>query len=93
MSTTKTGSFRLNLEKQESLVKLGILVLASILCKLSKNQKMKEKMKILNFFPAFSTRLFSVLRFESVIHEFDPYFNYRTTKYLTEKGFYNFHNW
>uniref|UniRef100_A0A336MU62 Dolichyl-diphosphooligosaccharide--protein glycosyltransferase subunit STT3A n=1 Tax=Culicoides sonorensis TaxID=179676 RepID=A0A336MU62_CULSO len=42
---------------------------------------------------AFSTRLFSVLRFESVIHEFDPYFNYRTTKYLTEQGFYNFHNW
>lgn len=24
------------------------------------------------FFSAFSTRLFSVLRFESVIHEFDP---------------------
>jgi len=42
---------------------------------------------------AFSTRLFSVLRFESVIHEFDPYFNYRTTKYLAEEGFYNFHNW
>ena len=42
---------------------------------------------------AFSTRLFSVLRFESVIHEFDPYFNYRTTKYLAEKGFYDFHNW
>ena len=32
-------------------------------------------------------------RFESVIHEFDPYFNYRTTKYLAEKGFYSFHNW
>ncbi|KRY35297.1 Dolichyl-diphosphooligosaccharide--protein glycosyltransferase subunit STT3A, partial [Trichinella spiralis] len=41
----------------------------------------------------FSTRLFSVLRFESVIHEFDPYFNYRTTRYLTEEGFYKFHNW
>lgn len=44
-------------------------------------------------FPAFATRLFSVLRFESVIHEFDPYFNYRTTKYLAENGFYSFHNW
>lgn len=43
--------------------------------------------------PAFATRLFSVLRFESVIHEFDPYFNYRTTRFLTEQGFYNFHNW
>jgi len=42
---------------------------------------------------AFATRLFSVLRYESVIHEFDPYFNYRTTKYLVEEGFYNFHNW
>lgn len=51
--------------------------------------------KLVNFLNilAFSTRLFSVLRFESVIHEFDPYFNYRTTKFLTEKGFYNFHNW
>lgn len=42
---------------------------------------------------SFATRLFSVLRFESVIHEFDPYFNYRTTKFLAEKGFYKFHNW
>lgn len=42
---------------------------------------------------AFATRLFSVLRFESVIHEFDPYFNYRTTRYLAEQGFYKFHNW
>jgi len=42
---------------------------------------------------SFSCRLFSVLRFESVIHEFDPYFNYRTTRYLTEEGFYSFHNW
>lgn len=33
------------------------------------------------------------MRFESVIHEFDPYFNYRTTKYLAEQGFYAFHNW
>lgn len=53
-------------------------------------------MLILNYFvliSAFSVRLFSVLRFESVIHEFDPYFNYRTTRYLAEKGFYDFHNW
>ncbi|KAL1513173.1 hypothetical protein ABEB36_002618 [Hypothenemus hampei] len=42
---------------------------------------------------SFATRLFSVLRFESVIHEFDPYFNYRTTKFLAENGFYAFHNW
>ena len=42
---------------------------------------------------AFAVRLFSVLRYESVIHEFDPYFNYRTTKFLADEGFYNFHNW
>ena len=34
-----------------------------------------------------------MLRFESVIHEFDPYFNFRTTKYLAQEGFYRFHNW
>ena len=44
-------------------------------------------------FSAFSIRLFSVLRYESMIHEFDPYFNYRTTKFLSEEGFYQFHNW
>eukprot|EP01099_Mayorella_cantabrigiensis_P000160 TRINITY_DN1069_c0_g2_i1.p1 TRINITY_DN1069_c0_g2~~TRINITY_DN1069_c0_g2_i1.p1 ORF type:complete len:695 (-),score=142.47 TRINITY_DN1069_c0_g2_i1:187-2271(-) len=42
---------------------------------------------------AFFLRLFSILRFESVIHEFDPYFNFRSTKYLVNEGFYNFHNW
>ena len=38
-------------------------------------------------------RIFSVIRFESVIHEFDPWFNFRTTKFLTEKGWYDFWNW
>lgn len=42
---------------------------------------------------AFAIRLFSVLRYESMIHEFDPYFNYRTTLFLTQKGFYEFWNW
>jgi len=42
---------------------------------------------------AFATRLFSVLRYESVIHEFDPYFNYRTTLFLTRNGFQEFWNW
>ncbi|CAI7854277.1 unnamed protein product [Closterium sp. NIES-53] len=48
---------------------------------------------LLIYILAFATRLFSVLRYESVIHEFDPYFNYRTTLYLTRKGFYEFWNW
>lgn len=42
---------------------------------------------------AFIIRLFAVIRFESVIHEFDPYFNYRTTKFLTQEGFHEFWNW
>ncbi|CAH8485863.1 unnamed protein product [Schistosoma intercalatum] len=42
---------------------------------------------------AFAVRLYSVIRFESVIHEFDPYFNYRTTRFMTENGFYQFHDW
>ncbi len=33
---------------------------------------------------AFAVRLFSVIKYESVIHEFDPYFNYRVTRFLTE---------
>ncbi|KDD76460.1 STT3 subunit of oligosaccharyl transferase [Helicosporidium sp. ATCC 50920] len=37
---------------------------------------------------ATAVRLFSVIKFESVIHEFDPYFNYRVTRFLTDKGFY-----
>ena len=52
-----------------------------------------KKLRCTSYFSAFSIRLFSVLRYESMIHEFDPYFNYRTTKYLAEKGFYDFHNW
>lgn len=42
---------------------------------------------------AISSRLFSVVRFESIIHEFDPWFNFRATKYLVSHGFYAFLNW
>ncbi|KAF2459921.1 putative oligosaccharyl transferase subunit [Lineolata rhizophorae] len=42
---------------------------------------------------AVSSRLFSVVRFESIIHEFDPWFNFRATKYLVENGFYSFWDW
>ena len=37
--------------------------------------------------------LIAVVRYESVIHEFDPYFNFRTTKYLAHEGFLEFLNW
>ncbi|KAL7093657.1 hypothetical protein ACP275_11G052700 [Erythranthe tilingii] len=42
---------------------------------------------------AFSIRLFSVIKYESVIHEFDPYFNYRVTQFLIKSGVYDFWNW
>ncbi|KAI3724322.1 hypothetical protein L2E82_36094 [Cichorium intybus] len=61
----------------------------------TKQQELLIRVSILGlvYILAFITRLFSVLRYESMIHEFDPYFNYRTTLYLTEKGFYEFWNW
>ena len=42
---------------------------------------------------AFGIRLYSVVRFESVIHEFDPWFNYRATEYLVNNGWTAFLNW
>ncbi|KDR80909.1 hypothetical protein GALMADRAFT_241421 [Galerina marginata CBS 339.88] len=42
---------------------------------------------------AIASRLFAVINFESIIHEFDPWFNYRATKVLAAKGFYEFWNW
>lgn len=42
---------------------------------------------------SFCIRLFSILRYESIIHEFDPWFNYRATKILVERGAYAFWNW
>lgn len=40
-----------------------------------------------------SSRLFAVIRFESIIHEFDPWFNYRATQYLVNNSFKDFLNW
>lgn len=48
---------------------------------------------LLTAFVSLSSRLFSVIRFESIIHEFDPWFNYRATRYLVDHGFYAFLNW
>ncbi|WFC93876.1 dolichyl-diphosphooligosaccharide--protein glycotransferase [Malassezia brasiliensis] len=42
---------------------------------------------------AVASRLFAVVRYESIIHEFDPWFNYRATKVLTKDGYYRFWNW
>ncbi|KAK0476598.1 oligosaccharyl transferase STT3 subunit [Armillaria novae-zelandiae] len=42
---------------------------------------------------AIASRLFAVINFESIIHEFDPWFNFRATKVLASEGFYAFYNW
>ena len=42
---------------------------------------------------AFCLRLFSVIRYESIIHEFDPHFNFRGTKTLVYDGVEAFYNW
>ena len=40
-------------------------------------------------------RVYSVVRYESIIHEFDPWFNYRTTQFLVNNkdGMYGLWNW
>lgn len=48
---------------------------------------------MLAWISGFASRLFAVIRFESIIHEFDPWFNYRATAYMVERGFYQFLNW
>lgn len=48
---------------------------------------------IMVFVIAFCTRIFSVIRFESIIHEFDPWFNYRATRFLSERGRKDFYYW
>jgi len=48
---------------------------------------------LLAWVAGFLSRLFAVIRFESIIHEFDPWFNYRATAHMVENGFYNFLNW
>ena len=69
------------------------------------NQLDYIKNKLVNFIPALTTltlliifvmsfcvRIFSVIKYESIIHEFDPWFNYRSTKVAVEEGLYNFLN-
>jgi dolichyl-diphosphooligosaccharide---protein glycosyltransferase len=42
---------------------------------------------------SFMSRTFSIIKFESVIHEYDPWFNFRSTKFLDANGVYSFWNW
>ena len=44
-------------------------------------------------FIAFAIRVFPVFKYESIIHEFDPWFNYRATEVLVNEGYYKFRWW
>lgn len=84
----------MNVEKASDLLSKPQALFSKLKLK-TKQQELLIRVTILLlvYILAFITRLFSVLRYESMIHEFDPYFNYRTTLFLTQKGFYEFWNW
>lgn len=42
---------------------------------------------------AFNIRLYAIQEYGRVIHEFDPYFNYRATEYLWQHGWLKFRTW
>lgn len=42
---------------------------------------------------AFYIRLYAVLNYGRVIHEFDPWFNFRSTQYLVDHGYEKFLTW
>ena len=42
---------------------------------------------------AYDIRLYAIRQFGYVIHEFDPWFNYRATEYLDEHGWKAFFHW
>lgn len=54
---------------------------------------LKMSILLMTFIIAFASRVFSVIRYESIIHEFDPWFNYRATRVLDEKGRNFFYYW
>ena len=44
-------------------------------------------------FGAVRIRLFAVITYGRIIHEFDPWFNYRATEYMVEHGYAKFEAW
>ena len=45
------------------------------------------------FVVAVRIRLFAVITYGRIIHEFDPWFNYRATEYMVEHGYAKFEAW
>ena len=44
-------------------------------------------------YSAYAIRLFAVQEYGRIIHEFDPWFNFRATQYLAENGWKKFSTW
>ena len=42
---------------------------------------------------AYGIRLYAIRTYGRVIHEFDPWFNFRATKYLADNGWRKFFTW
>jgi dolichyl-diphosphooligosaccharide--protein glycosyltransferase len=42
---------------------------------------------------AYHIRMFAIQIYGNVIHEFDPWFNYRATEYLAQNGIAKFFTW
>ena len=63
-------------------LKVTILLLIMI------NAAMVRVFSVILFYPVLFAKKTKVIRYESVIHEFDPWFNFRTTKYLSKEGLF-----
>ncbi|KAL7710584.1 oligosaccharyl transferase subunit [Lotmaria passim] len=48
---------------------------------------------LITMFIAFQTRLLSIKIYGYIIHEFDPWFNYRAAEYMSEHGWTAFFHW
>lgn len=81
----------LGLSSLLAFVILGLTWLAGFMCRLFAVIRYTVFSSFLNFFHFWYASF--ICRFESIIHEFDPWFNYRATYYMTENGFYPFLNW
>ena len=42
---------------------------------------------------AYDIRMYAVREYGRIIHEFDPWFNFRATQYLADNGWHKFAHW
>lgn len=54
---------------------------------------MRINLLVVSLASAYNIRLYAVQNYGRVIHEFDPWFNYRAAEYLAEHGTERFFKW